>query len=60
MKVIMSTIDIAQLGNEGVWRFLRSKGMDMDRPVYALGPCKASNTAYGFGYEGTRKERDAT
>lgn len=55
MKVIMRTNDIARLGNDGVWEFLRSKGMDMDKPVYALGPCSTSRTIYAFAYGGTRK-----
>ena len=51
MKVIMSTIDIAQLGNKRMWDFLRLKGMDMSKPIYGY-PCNASNTIYGFAYEG--------
>lgn len=56
MKVIMRTDDIIRLGNKGVWEFLRSKGMDMDKPVYALGPCSTPKTIYAFAYEGTKKE----
>ncbi len=55
MKVIMRTCDIARLGNEGTWEFLRSKGMDIDKPVYALGPCKTAKTIYAFAYEGEKK-----
>lgn len=57
MKVIMNTFNITQLGNEGMWEYLKNKGMDMDKPIYAY-PCKASNTAYGFAYEGTKLKRD--
>lgn len=54
MKIILRTSDIAQMGNKGVWDFLRDKGMDMDKPIYGY-PCKASNTIYGFAYEGKKK-----
>jgi len=54
MKVIMRTPDIARMGNARVWEFLRSKGMDMDKPITGR-VCNASNTLYGFAYEGTRK-----
>ena len=57
MKVIMNTIDIARLGNKRTWEFLRSKGMDMSKPITGH-PCKASNTIYGFAYEGRRINND--
>ena len=53
MKIIMRTIDIVQLGNNGTWEFLRTKEMDINKPICGY-PCKASNTPYGFAYEGTR------
>lgn len=55
MKVIMNSIDIVRLGKKRMWEYLRSKGMDMSKPIYGR-PCKASNTAYGFMYEGTEKK----
>lgn len=55
LRVVLSTIDIARMGNDAVWEFLRSKGMDMDKPVFGY-PYDACNTLYGFAYEGTAKE----
>ncbi|KKN75873.1 hypothetical protein LCGC14_0375810 [marine sediment metagenome] len=59
MKVILSTLDIVKLGNDGVWEYLRGKGMDMDKPIFGY-HCSASNTAYGFAYEGQRKTLSKT
>ncbi len=54
MKVIMRSFDIVNLGNDGMWEYLRSRGMDMDKPILGY-KCNASNTIYGFCYEGTAK-----
>lgn len=51
MKVILTTFDISKLGKDGVWEHLRSNGMDMKKPIFGY-PCAASNTIYGFTYEG--------